>query len=346
MRHTILATAFSFLLVGLALIVPDISYAQSGLVPCGSPGQPECNVCHLTQLAQNFVEFFVRITFIAAALLFAYAGFLFFTGGASPDRITNARKIFTNTFVGIIIVLTSWFVVDVILKTLVGQGVNPFTSIFCDARTQSTTASVQPSDTSNLKASGSNDEKSPVFTFSSDPIPNPTLSNESMISRIEGVEPFKDTSCLYAAQAGISNQCNRIQALMAVESAGDTEAGNGSSFGLMQLTVGTAKELDPFLNKLEDTEVEKILLIDPDKNIELGSMYYAKLLERYKDSDLATAAYNGGPGANEPSKDCPGLRRWQCEWDNPEHTIPNTGYKETRDYVENVKAIEQLLELL
>ncbi|MBI2617927.1 hypothetical protein HYW58_00495, partial [Candidatus Kaiserbacteria bacterium] len=111
MRYTVLATAFAFFLVGFALIAPDLSYAQAGgLVPCNGP---ECNICHLTQLAQRFIEFIVRITFIAAALLFAYAGFLFFTGGTSPERITNARKIFTNTFVGIIIVLTSWLVVDV-----------------------------------------------------------------------------------------------------------------------------------------------------------------------------------------------------------------------------------------
>lgn len=204
MRYTVLATAFSLSLISFALLAtaPDISYAQAGgLVPCNGP---ECNICHLTQLAQNFIEFVVRITFIAAALLFAYAGFLFFTGGTSPDRITNARKIFTNTFVGIVIVLTSWLVVDVILKTLVGQGVNPFTSILCDIRTTSTVSDTQSSDANTLRAGGTEQTKTEQakkegFLFE---VQNPDGSFESRV--------FSTLSACQTAQSEITSDDGEV----------------------------------------------------------------------------------------------------------------------------------------
>jgi hypothetical protein len=61
----------------------------------------------------------------------------------------------------------------------------------------------------------------------------------------------------------------------------------------------------------------------------------------------AIAAYNGGPGAIDPSIDCAPdnplppttscaggvVRRWECPWDNKEHTDQNEGFQETRNYV-------------
>jgi len=60
----------------------------------------------------------------------------------------------------------------------------------------------------------------------------------------------------------------------------------------------------------------------------------------------AFAAYNGGEaGALGISQDCQNdvsclngnnVLRWECPWDNPEHTTPNTGYNESRNYVKKV----------
>jgi len=130
MRYTILLTAFIFLLIGFVLPIFVGVANAAPLVPCGYNGI-ECTTCHLLQLGENIIEFIVQISFVIAALLFAYAGFLFFIGGGDSGKITNAKKIFTNTFIGIIIILSSWLVVNIILSTLTGQGVNPFTSILC-----------------------------------------------------------------------------------------------------------------------------------------------------------------------------------------------------------------------
>jgi len=60
-----------------------------------------------------------------------------------------------------------------------------------------------------------------------------------------------------------------------------------NALGLMQLLHSTAKDLSPKVTIEE--------LYDPRTNIELGTKYIAKLLERFKSIPLALAAYNAGP---------------------------------------------------
>lgn len=132
LSSTVILLIVAITVFSILIFVP-LSAEAAGLVPCGGPGEPECDLCQLAKLSQNIIEFAVRITFILAALLFAYAGFLFFTGGSDPGQISRAKKIFTNTFVGLVIVLVSWLVVDILLKTLTGQGATPFTQILCEA---------------------------------------------------------------------------------------------------------------------------------------------------------------------------------------------------------------------
>lgn len=64
------------------------------------------------------------------------------------------------------------------------------------------------------------------------------------------------------------------------------------------------------------------------------------------------AAYNGGNKACEKSVSCSGMtsclngntpRKWECPWNDTEHTIYNIGYNETRNAV---KKIMKLIELL
>ncbi|MEX0652050.1 MAG: pilin [Candidatus Paceibacterota bacterium] len=162
MRNILFAIAFSFVLIGsVFLITPDVSYAQSGLVPCGNG--VECTVCHVGILAENVINFIVNVSFIVAAILFAYAGFLLFTAGADPSQVTKARKMFTDTLIGIVIILTSWLVVNVLLTALTGKGVNPFTSLVCEQREHvNEFRGIDSSTSSGLGVTGSTKETAAV----------------------------------------------------------------------------------------------------------------------------------------------------------------------------------------
>ena len=134
---------------------------------------------------------------------------------------------------------------------------------------------------------------------------------------------------------------NLVKAIIQAESSGNPDATHldkdgKSSYGLMQMRPDTAKRFDSNLNGLSDAAIGEKLK-DPDYNVKLGTAYLRDLSTKYNgDLDKTIAAYNGGPGANKDSRDCPGSSRWQCQWDNKAQTIPNTGYDVTRNYVTKV----------
>lgn len=157
-----------------------------------------------------------------------------------------------------------------------------------------------------------------------------------------------------AAAAGLSaEQARNLQALMRVESSGCRNVVSPvGALGCMQIMPDTARQYDPTLRGLSDAQVRDRLL-DNAYNIDLGARIYADLYRRYQgDTTRLFAGYNGGPGANAPSRDCPGLMRWQCEWDSPgchgtgrTDCVPNRGYRETREYVQKVNAVASQLPL-
>lgn len=101
------------------------------LVPCGGTDNPAtvgvdeswtCNYCHLFNLAQNIVQFLVAISVFIAVLLFVYAGFLFLTSGGNVAQIAKAKGIFGKVFIGFVIVLAAWLIIDVVMKSFYSGG--------------------------------------------------------------------------------------------------------------------------------------------------------------------------------------------------------------------------------
>ena len=113
----------------LVATFPIFAFAQSGLpkqiVPCGGV---DCTVCHLATLAQNIINTGIFVMVFTSALLFAYAGFLYLTS-AVDDKISNARSIFKNVTLGLIVVLAAWLVVDTLMKSVLGGNFGPWNDI-------------------------------------------------------------------------------------------------------------------------------------------------------------------------------------------------------------------------
>jgi lysylphosphatidylglycerol synthetase-like protein (DUF2156 family) len=85
------------------------------LVPCIN----DCDICDITTLIQNIINFFVYFAVVVATLMFAYAGFLYLTAGGKEDQISKAHKVFWNVFIGLIFVLVAWLVVDTLMKVFI-----------------------------------------------------------------------------------------------------------------------------------------------------------------------------------------------------------------------------------
>ena len=107
--------------------------------------------------------------------------------------------------------------------------------------------------------------------------------------------------------------------------------------GLMQIQDETAKDC---VKKLGIKNFTSDMLFEPDINIRIGCYYLDKLLKKYVgNTELALAAYNGGPGnVDKWLKD----ETLTDESDNLIH-IP---FKETREYVQKVFKAKDIYEKL
>ena len=117
-----------------------------------------------------------------------------------------------------------------------------------------------------------------------------------------------------------------IYALIKAESNFEIEAvSSKDAQGLMQLMYSTAEDVAK-KNGIELTE-ENIL--NPDVNINIGTKYISTLLEKYKNIEIALAAYNAGSG---------NVDRWiekgTIEADGS--NIENIPFKETNTYVRKI----------
>jgi hypothetical protein len=101
---------------------------QSGLVVCGNgtaanAASEQCAFEDLIKQVQVVIDFLIfKIAAPLAAVMFAYAGFLYVTNGGNESRIKEAHEIFWNVFIGLIVALAAWMVVSFILNFFLGDG--------------------------------------------------------------------------------------------------------------------------------------------------------------------------------------------------------------------------------
>ena len=103
------------------------SSGSSGpLVQCGvGPGivnSTSCQACNLAQLVQNLINFAIGLSIPIAVVLFAWAGALYFTSGANPEHVNDAKKILNNALIGFLIAITGWLVINTLLHALLDAG--------------------------------------------------------------------------------------------------------------------------------------------------------------------------------------------------------------------------------
>lgn len=124
---------FRFLLPILLLpmlLLPAVVLAKttSGLVVCGNgtaanAATEACDFSDLIKEVQTVINFLIfSIASPIAAVMFAYAGFLYVTNGGNESKIKQAHDIFWNVFIGLVIALAAWLTMSFILKFFLGEG--------------------------------------------------------------------------------------------------------------------------------------------------------------------------------------------------------------------------------
>ncbi|MDE2213446.1 MAG: transglycosylase SLT domain-containing protein [Patescibacteria group bacterium] len=354
------------------LFLPQI-VAAAGLVPCDGTA---CQACNIAQLIQNIINFAIEIAIPLAMALFAYAGVLFATaGGGSSENVSRARNIFTTAVIGFVIALAAWLIINTLLYILLQGGsyangnwfqiqcvqecpagqvagpnnqcrqVNGNLGTVFNQINSLTTVTAPASVSPGVSSTGGS------YSYGS-----PTLSSQSIDTRAATVLDDYDQQLSgsngICSQANLTdNQCTTFEAMVAVESAGNTTASSDKgAVGVAQVLPSTACAVPndipgcgPNGTVVNQTQVQQALQ-DPTINLAVGAGYYKEMINLYGDNANAIAAYNAGPGgginsdgtkqAFAPSTDCPGEYAWQC-------SINPGGLQETQNYVNNVNVLQQ-----
>lgn len=131
MIKTLGAAIVSFAFITFPFAVSAQSVLDTKIVPenCqGARAAWDCGVCDLATMAQNVLNMGIFVAVFLSAILFAWAGWKYLTAGGG-EGITQARSIFTNVLVGLIIILAGWLIVDTLIKTLTGDKLGPWNQV-------------------------------------------------------------------------------------------------------------------------------------------------------------------------------------------------------------------------
>ena len=112
----------AFILVVGSFAIPHLAHASipffGPIIPAGN------NICPaglgmLMTVINNIIELLLTLLIVfLGPIMIAYAGFLLVLNQGDSGKVTEARKILTNTIVGIIIALAAWMIVDAIMAVL------------------------------------------------------------------------------------------------------------------------------------------------------------------------------------------------------------------------------------
>ena len=151
----------------------------------------------------------------------------------------------------------------------------------------------------------------------------------------------KYNDIIRAAAKANGVDCTYAKAIMSVED----QSGNPKAFSNYTQSDGTTGHAYGLMELTPETYAANGgtgSITDPTNNINAGVTYIGKLQNgaacsggagdcTTRDRRYISAAYNGGPGANAPSKDCgSGVTKWECP-------INRGGYQQTYDYANQVE---------
>lgn len=136
------------------IMVFPLTTLADGLVPCGDPGQPACQTCHIYALVENVFAWVFRLAGIVVTIIIVYGGMRLVTSVGNAVAKSEARKIISAAIVGFILIGCSWFIIKFTLNVLAGNdgATGVWSSLECVA--QSTPVNVTPTSNSDSGING------------------------------------------------------------------------------------------------------------------------------------------------------------------------------------------------
>lgn len=161
---------------------------------------------------------------------------------------------------------------------------------------------------------------------------------KNKILKIIYPKTYKEIVSVYSEKYNVEE--NLVFALIKAESNFNSEAvSHRNAIGVMQIMEETAKDVaNKNSIKIENENIKQELL-KIDNNINIGTKYLSTLLEKYKNKEIAVAAYNAGIGTVDGW-----IQKGIIKSDGSD--IENIPYKETNNYVRKILRNYKLYEEL
>jgi uncharacterized membrane protein len=110
---------YSFIIIASVALLPESVSAQGGLVPCDGV---DCNACHVVEMGNTILTWLIGVMFVVFAAILAVAGWGLVTSGGNQTALSDAKSKFKNAFIGLLIVLAAWLIVDTLMRGLLKSG--------------------------------------------------------------------------------------------------------------------------------------------------------------------------------------------------------------------------------
>lgn len=148
------------------------------------------------------------------------------------------------------------------------------------------------------------------------------------IQRIFYPKSYEEFVSIYSDEYGVDE--NLIFAVIKAESNFQEDAvSHKDALGLMQIMKETAEDVARKYNIEIDFNNSEREILNVQNNIKIGTKYLAVLLEKYKNIEVAVAAYNAGIGTVDNW-----IEKGIIKSDGSD--IENIPYKETNNYVRKI----------
>ncbi len=120
---------FTFILIAGSLVLPHFVHAaaipffgpiiEKSWTVSGTGVQCALGWGAVLSVVNNIIRLLITLAIVLVApIMIAIAGFRFVAGKGNPGTVTEARKMLTNTVIGIVIALAAWLIVDALIAAL------------------------------------------------------------------------------------------------------------------------------------------------------------------------------------------------------------------------------------
>ena len=110
---------FIFLIIILSSLFLFPVFVEADLVPCGGPGEPPCQLCHLFVMLDRIIDFvLIYIVFPVATLLLVIGGAMFMFSAENQNNLAKGKLIMTSVMIGLVIIFSAWLLIGLFLSAI------------------------------------------------------------------------------------------------------------------------------------------------------------------------------------------------------------------------------------